>query len=115
MGAIARTPYVLLIGFLASLLGLLRMLKMPQFNKEYLEKVLKNNHGQNILYIGMGAMGYSNFLFLSPLMLYFAYGLMEFYNQKFPKKEGEADSKLRQLYEICRNNKFYIMEGKSRL
>ena len=60
--------------------------------------MLTNNHGQNVLYIGMGAMGYSNFLFLSPLILYFAYGLLEFYNQKFPKKDGEPASKLRSLY-----------------
>ena len=31
--AIIRADNVLLVGFLASLLGLLRMLKMPQFNK----------------------------------------------------------------------------------
>lgn len=73
--AILNLPYTTLVGLLASVCGLLRMLKIPQLNKEYLQKVRTNPHGQNLLYIGMGCMGPTNFLFFAPLALYFFYGL----------------------------------------
>lgn len=73
--SIFNMSYTITVGFLASLCGLIRMLKTPQFNKEYLQRVLMNNHGQNILYIGMGCVGNTNFLFFAPLILYFFYGL----------------------------------------
>jgi isoprenylcysteine carboxyl methyltransferase (ICMT) family protein YpbQ len=44
--------------------------------------VLTNSHGQNILYLGMGSLGVVNFLFYSPVILYFVYALVEFYNMK---------------------------------
>lgn len=73
--AVLNLQYTITVAFLASICGLIRMLKTPQFNKLYLQKVLMNNHGQNILYIGMGCVGNTNFLFFAPLILYFAYGL----------------------------------------
>lgn len=73
--AMFNMSYTILVGFMASFCGLIRMLKTPQFNKEYLQKALMNTHGQNILYIGMGCVGHTNFLFFAPLMLYFFYGL----------------------------------------
>lgn len=73
--SIFNMSYTITVAFLASLCGLIRMLKTPQFNKEYLQKALMNNHGQNILYIGMGCVGNTNFLFFAPLMIYFFYGL----------------------------------------
>lgn len=74
--AIFNLNHTITVGFIASLLGLLRMLKTPQFNREYLQRVLMNPHGQNILYIGMGCIGYINFLFYAPLILYFGYSLV---------------------------------------
>lgn len=74
--AIFNMNYTIIVGSVASLMGMLRMLKTIQFNKEYLQKVLTNAHGQNLLYIGMGSIGYVNFLFYAPLILYFAYALV---------------------------------------
>ena len=82
--AIFNMNFTMTVGFIASFLGMIRMLKAIEFSKMYLQSVLMNPHGQNILYIGMGAIGYSNFLFYAPLILYFGYGLVELYNIKFP-------------------------------
>jgi hypothetical protein len=68
--------FTLLAAFLASLIGLLRVLKTPQFNKEYLGKVFLNNHGQNLLYISFGSMGFVNYLYYFPIVLFFAYGII---------------------------------------
>lgn len=46
--------------------------------------MLLNNHGQNLMYIGIGAMGYVNFLYYAPLILFFAFGVAEYVNQKYP-------------------------------
>lgn len=73
--AIFNMSYTVTAALLASACGLIRMLKMPKFSKEYLQRALLNNHGQNILYIGMGCVGATNFLFFAPLILYFFYGL----------------------------------------
>jgi hypothetical protein len=113
--SVMRHDYALIIGLLASAFGLVRMLKMPQLNKNYLQKALTNSHGQNIFYIGMGFLGYTNFLFTAPLMLYFAYSLVEFYNQMFPLAVNSPPSTLQSFISTIRNNRFYIMEGKSRL
>lgn len=106
-------PYTIIVGLLASLCGLFRMLKKPELNKAYLQKALMNNHGQNILYLGMGSVGVANFLFYSPIMLYFFYGLAEFYNLKFPGATGNA--KIHGYVDQIRNNRWYFMETKSRL
>ena len=68
--------FTLIAAFLASLVGLLRVLKTPQFNKEYLGKVFQNNHGQNLLYISFGSMGFVNYLYYAPIVLFFAYGIV---------------------------------------
>lgn len=73
--SIFNMNYTITVGLLASACGLIRMLKTPQFNKQYLERVLRNNHGQNVLFLGMGCVGTTNFLFFAPLILYFFYGL----------------------------------------
>lgn len=73
--AVFNMSYTITVGLIASLCGLIRMLKTPQFSKDYLQRALMNNHGQNILYIGMGCVGHTNFLFFAPLILYFFYGL----------------------------------------
>ena len=111
--SIFNLSYTIVVGLLASACGLLRMLKTPQFNKQYLEKVLRNTHGQNILYLGMGCVGSTNFLFYAPLILYFSYGLCEFYNQI--TQPGANSSKIREYVDQIRNNRFYFMETKSRL
>jgi preprotein translocase subunit Sss1 len=69
-------PFTLITAFLASVIGLLRVAKKPQFNKEYLAKVLMNNHGQNILYVSFGAIGFTNYLYYSPIVLFFAFGVV---------------------------------------
>ena len=109
--AIFNLSHTVTVGFLASACGLIRMLKTPKFNKEYLQKALLNNHGQNILYIGMGCVGTTNFLFFAPLILYFFYGLAEFYNQMFPAASG----KIKGYVDTIRNNRWYFMETKSKL
>lgn len=73
--AIFNTQYTLLIAFVASLIAVLRVCKMPAMNQQYLNKVLSNNHGQNILYIVFGSMGYINYLYYAPIVLFFAYGI----------------------------------------
>ena len=71
-----------------------------------------NPHGQNIMYIGMGCIGHTNFLFYAPLVLYFFYGLAEFYKQKMP---GAISPKILEKVEAIRHNKWYFMEAKSRI
>ena len=107
--AVFNMSYTITVGFLASLCGLIRMLKTPQFNKEYLQKALLNPHGQNILYIGMGCVGNTNFLFFAPLILYFFYGLAEFYNQMFPAGAGAGSPKIKGYVDTIRNNRWYFM------
>ena len=68
--------FTLLAAFLASAIGLLRVLKTPQFNKEYLGKVFMSNHGQNLLYISFGSIGFVNYLYYAPIVLFFAYGIV---------------------------------------
>ena len=104
--ALFNMPYTILVGLVASVCGLLRMLKTPQLNKEYLQKVLMNSHGQNILYIGMGCMGSVNFLFYAPLVLYFFYALAEFYNQMMP---GAISPKVAQTVGVIRHNRWFFM------
>jgi len=91
------------------LLGLLRVLKTPQFSKEYLGKVFQNNHGQNLLYISFGSMGFTNYLYYSPIVLFFAYNIVEFVKIKFPQLSFNYYG------DLIRHNKFYIYEGKGRI
>ena len=69
-------PFTLAVAFASSAIGVLRVLKMPQMNKEYLSRVFMNNHGQNLLYICFGSVGYVNFLYYSPIVLFFGYGIV---------------------------------------
>lgn len=101
--------FTLLAAFLASLFGMLRVLKRPQFNKEYLAKVFLNNHGQNILYISFGALGFVNYLYYSPIVLFFAYNIVEFLKIKFPSLG------FNQYGDMIRLNKFWVYEGKCKL
>lgn len=101
--------FTLVSAFLASLLGLLRVLKRPQFSKEYLGKVFMNNHGQNLLYISFGAIGFVNYLYYAPMVLFFAYNIVEFVKIKFPSLN------FNQYGDVIRHNKFWIHEGKSRI
>jgi H+/Cl- antiporter ClcA len=100
-------PYTIIVGVAASLCGVIRMLKTPQLNKVYFQKVLMNNHGQNVLYLGMGSFGVSNLLFYSPIMLYFFYGLAEFYNLKFPV--GSGNPKIRSFIDQIRTHRWFFM------
>lgn len=74
--SLLNTQYTLLVAFAASAIGLLRVCKTPQFNKEYLVKVVLNNHGQNVFYIIFGTMGFINYLYYAPIALFFAYGIV---------------------------------------
>jgi hypothetical protein len=61
----------------------------------------------------MGCVSNTNFLFFAPLILYFIFGLCEFYNQLVPA--GTGSPKVRGYVDQIRNNRFYFMETKSRL
>lgn len=78
-----------IVGFVASLLGLLRMTKLPQFNQEYLKyqylelrKFLTNQFGLNIVYFIMLAAqhGPRTYLFYAPIVLHYFLGIVEFLN-----------------------------------
>jgi hypothetical protein len=73
-----------LVAAAASIAGVLRVCKTPRFNKEYLAQVLLNNHGQNVLYIAIGSLGFTNYLYYAPIALFFAYGLVEFIKIALP-------------------------------
>ena len=60
----------------------------------------------------MGCIGHKNFLFYAPLILYFFYGLAEFYNQKM---YGAISPKIKNAVDTIRHHRWTIMEGKSRL
>lgn len=68
--------YTLIVALLASAIALYRVYKVPQMNKEYLAKVLMNNHGQNILYIAIGSLGFINYLYYAPIVVFFAYNIV---------------------------------------
>jgi hypothetical protein len=83
--SLLNVDYTLLVAFLASLIGVLRVCKTPQFDLAYLTRVLSNNHGQNIFYITVGSIGFVNYLFYAPIVLFFAYGIVEFIKIKYPQ------------------------------
>jgi hypothetical protein len=99
--------YTLIVALAASLIGVFRVCKTPEFNQQYLSRVLSNNHGQNILYLMFGGVGYTNYLFFSPIALFFAYGIFEFVKIKFP-----ANS-LNVYGDKVRNSKAAIFQAKS--
>ena len=61
----------------------------------------------------MGYTGGVNFLYYSPLVLYFAYGIVEYVNQKY--NNTSLAPKYMPYVTAIRNQKFYIMEGKGKL
>lgn len=65
------------------------------------------------MYIGMGAMGEVNFLFYSPLIVFFGFGIVEFINQKYANTS--LSQKYMPLVNMIRNNKYYVMEGRGKL
>jgi len=73
--ALLNTQYTLLVAFAVSVVAVLRVCKIPEMNQQYLNKVLTNNHGQNIVYIIFGSFGYINYLYYSPVIIFFAYGI----------------------------------------
>jgi hypothetical protein len=101
--------WTLATAFLASLIGVIRVLKRPQFNKEYLAKFFMNNHGQNLLYIAFGALGFVNYLYYAPIALFFFYGISEYINIKHP------NANISQYIAIIRHHRFYILEGRCRI
>ncbi len=68
-----------------------------------------NNHGQNLLYISFGALGFVNYLYYSPIALFFFYGIVEFLNLKYPQLA------INHYGSIIRSNRFYVMEGRCKL
>lgn len=113
--AIFNLQYTLLIGFLVSACGIYRLLKTPQFNKQYLQSVLLRPHGQNILYIGMGLAGNANFLYYSPLILYFFYGLAEYFKMQYNKSENPQIKNLLPYVQKIRSQRDLFMKTKSKL
>jgi hypothetical protein len=101
--------FTLVVAFAASLIGVLRVCKMPQLNLEYLTRVLSNNHGQNIFYITVGGIGFTNYLYYSPIVLFFAYGIVEFIKIKYPQNT------LNTYGEIIRKNRYWVFETKAKL
>ena len=67
--------FTVLVAFLSSTIGILRVFKTIEFTKEFLQKVLMNNHGQNLMYLTFGFAGHVNYLFYAPITLFFGYGI----------------------------------------
>lgn len=101
--------YTLIVALLASAIAIYRVCKTPQMNKEYLARVLMNNHGQNVLYIAIGSLGFVNYLYYAPIVVFFAFNLIEFIKIKFPT------SSFNTYGDLIRNNRFYVYEGKCKI
>jgi hypothetical protein len=82
--AIFNMTGTMIVAFIVTLMAILRVCKKPQFNKDYAQKVILNNHGQNLFYLGLGAMGNNNLLYHAPLIIFFFFGFAEYINQKYP-------------------------------
>ena len=107
--ALFGLPYSILVGCLASLIALYRVLKTFQVSREFLTRVVTNNHGQNLLYLTLGLMGSCNMLFFAPIMLFFGFGLVEFAKIRYPQ------SKYSHYVEEIRNDRQAIMDCKGKL
>lgn len=101
--------YTLFVAFACSLIGVLRVCKNPQMTREYLTRVLMNNHGQNLLYILLGASGNTNYLYLSPIVLFFGFGVVEYIKIRYPV------NKYSNYIEMIRNNKYFVFETRAKL
>ena len=82
--SIFNASFTLLVAFAGSLIGVMRVFKTIEFNKAFLQKVLLNNHGQNIMYITFGISGQVNYLYYAPIALFFGYGIAEYIKIKYP-------------------------------
>jgi hypothetical protein len=111
--AVVNATGTVVLAVIVTVMALLRVTKKPSFSKEYAQKVLLNNHGQNLMYLGAGAMGEVNFLYYAPLILFFAFGVAEFINLKYPN--AKYSEKYMRYITMMRNQKFYVMEGKAKL
>ncbi len=65
------------------------------------------------MYLGVGAMGFTNFLYYAPLILFFGFGFAEYVNQKYPNTR--FSQKYMPYVNMLRNQKFYVMQGKAKL
>lgn len=68
-----------------------------------------NNHGQNILYIAIGSLGFINYLYYAPIVLFFAFNIIEFIRLQFPT------SSVNSYFDVIRHNKYYVYEGKCKI
>ena len=85
--SIFNTSFTLLVAFAGSLIGVMRVFKTIEFTKAFLQKVLLNNHGQNIMYITFGMSGQVNYLYYAPIVLFFGYGIAEYVKIKYPENK----------------------------
>ncbi len=111
--AIINATGTLAVATLVTVMALLRVVKRPSLSKDYAQKVLLNNHGQNLMYLGAGVMGDVNLLYYAPMILFFLFGFAEYVNQKYPNTKYSP--KYMPYINLLRNQKFYIMEGKAKL
>ena len=68
-----------------------------------------SSHGQNLFYILSGVSGKTSYLYLSPMVLFFGYGIVEYIKIKFPVN-GYSDH-----IDMVRSNKYFIFETKTKL
>lgn len=62
-----------------------------------------------MLYISIGSLGFINYLYYAPIVLFFAYNIVEFIKIKFPASSFNAYG------DVIRYNKFYVYEGKCKI
>ena len=98
--------YTLFVAFASSFIGILRVFKTIEFSKDFLQKVLMNNHGQNLMYITFGISGSINYLYYSPIVLFFGYGIAEYVKINYPQ------NKYINYVDMVRNNRGKIFETK---
>ena len=46
-----------------------------------------NNHGQNLMYVLFGISGNVNYLYYSPIALFFGYGIAEYIKMRQPQNK----------------------------
>ena len=107
--SLSSLPLTLFVALAASALAVLRTCKNPEASQAYLQKVLVNNHGQNLLYIASGMIGFVNYLYYAPMVVFFLYGIAEFVKIKYPQSGMAAYA------DLARNNKGAVLECKGYL
>ena len=109
MMSLLNLPLTLMVALAASVLAVLRVCKNPSASQLYIQRVLATNHGQNLLYIATGMIGFTNYLFYAPIVIFFAYAVVEFVKIKYPLSGMSAYA------DIIRNNKNAVLECKAYL